>query len=151
MSDDSGRNDDGGQAAGDAAAGPARGEGAPVPSESETERRSIEDRLAAVERAVGELAASVRTRQVEVVDDHGVPRIVAAVVDGHAEVRVTLAHPRPEHDASVVIYATPDPGGLGAGVGVQLWAAGDAVAELNAWPYDGRQWRAGLHIEEGEH
>lgn len=110
---------------------------------------TIEERLTAVERAVGELATSVRTRHLEVVDEHDRPRIVAEVVEGQAELRVALAHPQVGGDASVLVYAAPDPGDVGAAVGVQLWAAGDAVAELNAWPYDGR-WRAGLHLEDGE-
>ncbi|MGH9090123.1 MAG: hypothetical protein ACRDZR_01880 [Acidimicrobiales bacterium] len=40
--------------------------------------------------------------------------------------------------------------GLGPGVGLQLWAEGDAVAELDAWPDGTGRWRAQLHLEDGE-
>lgn len=37
--------------------------------------------------------------------------------------------------------------GLGAGIGLQLWADGDAVAELDAWPDENGRWRPQLHLD----
>jgi hypothetical protein len=37
--------------------------------------------------------------------------------------------------------------GLGPGVGLQLWAEGDAVAELDAWPDAAARWRPQLHLD----
>lgn len=37
--------------------------------------------------------------------------------------------------------------GLGPGVGLQLWAEGNAVAELDAWPDAAARWRPQLHLD----
>lgn len=39
-----------------------------------------------------------------------------------------------------------DGGGLGALMGFQLWAQGDAIVELDAWPDSDGRWRPRLHL-----
>jgi hypothetical protein len=106
-------------------------------------------RLEALERQLIALQSVVRTRRLVVVDHDGHDRIVGEVVDGHAELRVQGtdgAGPQ----GSVVIYSSPGASGLGFAVGVQLWASGNAVAELNAWSDEGRPWRAALHLDSSD-
>ena len=129
--------------------GPAGPEDGPADRVEGVDGSRIEERLATGERAVAAWGNVVRTRRFVVTDDSGAERIVGEVVNGNAELRIELTGDRPEHSASVVIYACPDPDGLGSAVGVQLWAAGNAVAELNAWPGADGRWRSGVHIDDG--
>jgi hypothetical protein len=66
----------------------------------------------------------IRTRRLVIADDHDRPRIVAEVVNGVAEVRVTTTDP----ETYVLIYAGP-------------------VAQVQAWA-DGDRWRSKLTVEE---
>jgi hypothetical protein len=111
---------------------------------------TVEERLATVERAVAAWGTGVHTRRLVITDEGGAERIVGEVVNGNTELRIELTGERPENDASVVIYACPDPDGLGSAIGVQLWAAGNAVAELNAWPGADGRWRSGVHVDDGD-
>jgi hypothetical protein len=104
------------------------------------------DRLDALERAVDGLSALVRTQKLAVVDHTGAERIVAEVDDGNAELRIHLAGGRRSSDASVVIVSCPARDGLGDSVGVQLWARGNVVAELNGWEDEPGVWLAGVHV-----
>ncbi|HVX22408.1 MAG TPA: hypothetical protein VHB02_13735 [Acidimicrobiales bacterium] len=126
---------------------------------------SIEARLAALERSIGAMATEITTGRLVVVDARGRPRLVAEVLEGTVELRVELPDRdqdgRPPADDPVrtagrtaaVLYATPAGGGVGGGgelglgpsVGLQLWADGDAVAELDAWPDGDGRWQAHLH------
>ncbi len=102
-------------------------------------------RLAALERLVSGLGAEVRTERLVVVDAAGGERIEAQVEGSTAVLRVGLGDAEEDGRASAVLYAHDDPD-LGPGVGVQLWAAGDSVFEINATSEPGgRRWRVVLH------
>jgi hypothetical protein len=79
----------------------------------------------------------IRTRRLVVVDDQGQERVVAQVVWGTAELRVGL----PGTGSEVVLFASPGRHGLDPGLGLQLWAGGQSVLELDAWPGPGGRWR----------
>ncbi|MDA8292069.1 MAG: hypothetical protein M0Z33_10395 [Actinomycetota bacterium] len=105
--------------------------------------RLLAQRVAALERAATSLERELRTRRLAVVDSDGDERVVAEVVDGHAEVRLSVPGAPRGQASSVLLFATPRGGELGTGVGIQLWGDGDAVLELCAWDVDGR-WRVEL-------
>ena len=113
---------------------------------------AVTARLARMEEAVEALGREVRTRRLVVVDGAGSPRIIAAVADGVAELRVELgpspAGPRP---AVLVFAADGTSGGLGLGpaIGVHLWADGDGVVELAASPDADGRWRPRLLVGGG--
>ena len=113
------------------------------------EGMGMEARLGALERLVEAFAAEVVTRRLVVVDDRGTPRVVAEVSGGTAELKLELADAAGQ--AAVVLYATRQapPGedlGLGPSVGVQLWAEGDALIELDAWPNADGRWHPHFHL-----
>lgn len=130
-----------------------------MPAEGARERagqhRTAEQRLDALEDSVAALAHEVRTRRLLVAGGEGEPQIVCEVRHGTAELRLETADGTPPRPA-LVLYASSaaagsdrDDGGLGPATGIQLWADGDAVAELDAWCDDAVRWRGRLHIEEG--
>lgn len=113
---------------------------------------TTEQRLAALEEAVAALGDEVRTRRLLLTAGDGEPRIVGEVGRGTAELRLEAAdgvRPRP----AVVLYASHatevgrDDTGLGPAAGVQLWADGDAVVELDAWFDEAGRWQGQLHVE----
>lgn len=117
-------------------------------------------------RIVGRLARQVVardevvTRRLTVVDDRGAPRLVAETVGDTTELRLELPGTPAGRRSAVVLHATPSPAAGPAGLpeepaltallGLQLWAEGDAVAELDAWPDDDGRWRAHLHLVDGD-
>ncbi len=109
----------------------------------------IETRLVAVERVLTHLTGEVRTRRLVVGDASG-PRIVGEVRSGTAEFRVegtAHRHGRP----AVVLFANPGDrpsaaAGVAAGIGIQLWARGDSIGELDAAPDAGDRWHPHLHL-----
>lgn len=111
--------------------------------------RRLESRVAELERSVRAAGDEVRTRRLAVVDRDGGERVVAEVVDGHAEVRLAVPGAPAGRASLAVVFATPDDGGLGTGVGLQLWGDGDAVLELCAWRVEGR-WRTELRRVDHE-
>jgi hypothetical protein len=108
------------------------------------------DRLASLESAVAALSDSVTTRRLVVVDATGTPRLVAEVRGGTTELRLDVLSPAGDGAvASVVLHAGDDgtdAAGLGVMAGLQLWAAGDTVVELDAWPGDDGRWRPHVHL-----
>ena len=100
----------------------------------------------------------VRTRRLVVTDDSGSARVVVEVTGGTAELRMAVEQDRRRAGHSrgrtaVVLHAGVDAGGsrpqeaaLGALMGLQLWADGDAIAELDAWPDADGRWRPHLHL-----
>jgi hypothetical protein len=114
------------------------------------------DRLGDVELALRALRAEVRTRRLVVEGGEGgegTARIVGDVVDGTAELRLELPGGRPGRRSAVVLFATPAGAagaggryGLGPALGLQLWAEGDALCEIDAWPDADGRWRAHLHL-----
>jgi hypothetical protein len=99
-------------------------------------------------------AVEVRTNRLVLEDDDGTPRAVAEVTEGVTEIRIDLPSPSPDRGTAVVLFASPSGGaadryGLGPAIGVQLWADGQPVAELDAWPDEDGRWRAHLHINGG--
>jgi hypothetical protein len=125
---------------------------AAAPPEGVGEYEVLETRLAALERAVEATGAELRTRRLVVVDAEGHERIVGEVCQGTAELRLEIPGGRPGSRSAVVLFASPlvpgpDPGGAGFGpaVGIQLWAEGDAVAEIDAWPDGDGRWQAHVH------
>ena len=115
----------------------------------------FERRLTALERTVAAMATEVRTGRLTVTDGDGRPRIVATVDHGTAELRLESpgdGHRTADPGVAAVLFATPggaESAGMGPAVGLQLWAGGDAVAELDAWPDESQCWRAGVHVERG--
>lgn len=132
------------------------------------EGMGTEARLAALERLVDAMATEITTRRLVVVDDRGRTRMVAEVNRDTAELCLQLPGderwvaeaggrggdaPGAPGRTGVVLYATPpdtdgDEGhlGLGPSVGLQLWAGGDSVTELDAWPDGDGRWRSHLHL-----
>ncbi len=99
-------------------------------------------------------AAEVRTRRLVLEDDDGTPRAVAQVAAGVGEVRLELPSSAPGNGTAVVLFATQGGGaadryGLGPALGIQLWAEGVALAELDAWPDADGRWSAHLHVNGG--
>lgn len=117
-------------------------------------------------RIVGRLARQAAapdelvTRRLIVVDSRGATRMAAEVVGDTMELRLELPGARPGRRSAVVLHASPSPPAGPAGLpdepaptpllGLQLWADGDAVAELDAWPDDGGHWRAHLHLVDDD-
>lgn len=89
----------------------------------------------------------VRTRRLVVTDGAGRPRITGHVTEGGVA-ELFLALPDGADDrASVLLFANPgDDAPEGPTLGLQLWAAGDAMAEMNLW-WEGNRWRASTHVE----
>jgi hypothetical protein len=112
-------------------------------------REGVEDRLSALERAVAAASTVVRTRQLVIEDGDGNDRVVAEVSRGTAELRIEIPGGRPGSRNAVVVFATPGSPDVEPGVGVQLWAGGDAVAALDAWPDSSGRWRAHVHLGDG--
>lgn len=113
-----------------------------------------EQRLAALEQAVAALGGELRTRRLVVAAGDRGPRIVCEVARGTAEVRVEAPAPGDDGTPAVVLFATEGTVGMGGDgswldptVGLQLWAEGDAVGELDAWPDGSGAWRGHLHLE----
>jgi hypothetical protein len=114
----------------------------------------LEARVTALEGAVLAMTREIRTRRLVVIDGSGTPRVVADATGGTAELRLTTTSGRRQGDAAVVLHAGAGPDrplagsllGLDGLVGVQLWADGDAIAELDAWPGSDGLWRPHLHL-----
>lgn len=105
-------------------------------------------RIEQLERAVHTFQEVVRTRKLEVIDDEGAARIVGEVVDGAAELRLHLVAGHKAQEASVVIYCCPDRDDLGAALGIQIWAGGNVIAELDVWEHRPGSWRQHLHVTD---
>jgi hypothetical protein len=131
-----------------------------MPAATQTEKTGTDEgmgaRLDALERAVGALGAEVRTRRLVVVDDDGNERIVGEVVRATAEFRLELPGGESGTHTAVVLFASPvamgidpDEGDLGATIGLHLWAEGDAITEVDAWPGEDGRWRPHLHLSGG--
>ena len=134
------------------------------------EGMGIPARLAALERSVRAMADEIRTRRLVVVDDRGRARLVTEVVGETAELRLELPNGPPgdratvpddgdgshpgESRAAVVLHATPatvdgPDDGLGPAVGIQLWADGDSVVEIDSWPGPDGRWQPHVHLTGG--
>ena len=134
------------------------------------EGTGMQARLAALEQSVRAMADEIRTRRLVVVDDLGRVRLVTEVVGETAELRLELPGGAPgdratgpddeagsrsgEERAAVVLHATPSTvdsrgGGLGPAVGIQLWADGDSVVEIDSWPGPDGRWQPHVHLTGG--
>lgn len=128
--------------------GPRAGQPAPV---------SVAERLERLEALVGALAVEVRTGRLALVDAAGRERLVATVDEEVVELRIGAPPPSGREDASVVLFAAAATDGrvgddrlpLGPAVGIQLWADGDAVVEIDAAPGVDGGWRPHLHLGGG--
>jgi hypothetical protein len=119
-------------------------------------RGEIEQRLAVVEGHLGRLGLEVRTTRLVVEDGEGRERIVGEVVGGTAELRVELGDEFPAERSGVALAASPlvtgrdaTDDGMGPAVAVQVWADGDPVIGIEAWPDEGGRWRPHLHVDGG--
>lgn len=109
---------------------------------------TMAQRVAGLEAAVAAMADVVSTRRLVVLDAAGRPRLVAEVTGATVALTLETAGGGAHGPASVVLHAGDDGDtGLGGLVGLQLWAGGDTVAELDAWPGADGRWRPGLHLE----
>ncbi len=133
------------------------------------EGMGMQARLAALERSVRAMADEIRTRRLVVVDDLGRVRLVAEVVGETTELRLELpgapgdraadaddgaASRSGAGRAAVVLHATPSTvdgpdDGLGPAVGIQLWADGDSVVEIDSWPGPDGRWQPHVHLTGG--
>lgn len=102
----------------------------------------LDRRVGELERWREELATELRTRRLVVAEmspeTPGAARIVAEVHDRRAELRLEQPGSHAPHSTDVVLFADPggaDPGDadLGGGQGLQLWAEGEVMVELNLW------------------
>ena len=114
--------------------------------------------MATVQKALGGLGHEVRTGRLVVIDDHGDAVLTAECVGGTTELRVEIPSGSVGRSTAAVLYAGDParaqeragvPCELGPAVGLQVWADGDAVAELDAWPGTDGRWRARLHLDAG--
>ena len=85
-------------------------------------------------------------RRLVLVDAVGTPRLVAEVAGDTVELRLQVPGTPPGRRAAVVLHASRSPAPL---LGLQLWADGDVVAELDAWPGDDGRWHPSLHLPGG--
>jgi hypothetical protein len=117
--------------------------------------RRIEERLAGVERSQRQLRDEVRTRRLVVTDDGGRERLVAEIRGSTMELRLTARQTGDGSRPAALLYVTEGRAigssrfDLGPAVGLQLWADGDAVAELDAWPDESGTWHPHLHLGGG--
>lgn len=126
----------------------------PVEDNRSNVKADAERRLAALEEAVAGLGEEVRTRRLVVEGGSGQPRLVGELSRGTVELRLEGSAGGPGPRPAVVLFATPagdtpagHEAGLGPAVGLQLWAEGDAIAELDAWPGTGGRWAPHFHLE----
>ena len=116
------------------------------------------------------MADEIRTKRLVVVDELGRVRLVTEVVGETTELRLELPGDTPGDRATgpddgaasrsgagraaVVLHATtstaegPDDG-LGPAVGIQLWADGDSVVEIDSWPGPDGRWQPHVHLTGG--
>ncbi len=132
------------------------------------EGMGVQARLAALERSVRAMADEVHTRRLVVVDDRGRVRLVTEIVGDTAELRLELPGALGDRaadadggagerngggPAAVVLHATSSADGsddgLGPAVGIQLWADGDSVVEIDAWPGPDGHWQPHVHLTGG--
>lgn len=100
----------------------------------------LDARVGALERAVAQLSSELRTRRLVVVDERGRERIVGEAVAGHCELRLDLPGEPEARRSALLLYSSPERHELGEGVGLQLWAGGDAVWDLAAWRESNGEW-----------
>ena len=92
--------------------------------------QSLEARVAAIERSMGELDGEVRTRRLVVVDADGTERIVASAGESFAEVRLSIGDRRRRLDVAVFAAREP-PGADGSSIGgLEVWLDGDHLGGL---------------------
>lgn len=112
-----------------------------------------DDRPSGQGKRPGPAVPEVVARRLTVVDGQGRPRLVAEVAGDTVELRLEVPGGAPGRRSAVVLHASaapdlasPSPAPL---LGLQLWADGDVVAELDAWPGDDGRWRPHLHLGNG--
>jgi hypothetical protein len=106
---------------------------------------TVERRLEALEGALSAMAVQVVTRRLVVTDPQGRPRLVAEVNGSTVELRLVVTGASGT-DASVVLHASNPDADFGPLTGVQIWASGDVVMELDAWPDADGRWRPHAHV-----
>lgn len=112
----------------------------------------LERRLGHLERGLQQMRTEVRTRRLVVTDSAGAERLVAEVRGSTMELRLMTGPSGDGSRPTAILYVTdggPGPRGsivLGPAVGLQLWAEGDAVVELDAWPSEDGSWHPHLHL-----
>lgn len=82
------------------------------------------------------LARELRTERVAVVDRDRRERLVAEVVDGVVELRLSSGADERKPRVELLCFAASHGGELAGGIGVQLWVDGEAVRELTWWADD---------------
>jgi hypothetical protein len=102
-----------------------------------------------VEAALASLSSEIRTGRLIIGEETYPSRIVAEVSSGRGELRIEAAPSADGPQTSVILFAYADGNDLGPGAGVQLWANGDAIAELNAWSDDQTHWCSSVTTTEG--
>jgi hypothetical protein len=110
---------------------------------------TVQERLVALEEAVASIATAVSTRRLVVADGDGRERLVAEVRGSTVELRLVSHGPgTADAVASVLLHASDGGGELGPAAGVQLWAHGEAIVEIDAWPDDTGRWEP--HVRLGQ-
>lgn len=95
----------------------------------------LEERVSALEAAVGRFASEVRTRRLAVLDEAGGERLVAEVSEGVALFSLLFATGKNSSDG-LLIFAAPPVDSFPAGCGAQVWRTGDVVGFLEWWEGD---------------
>lgn len=96
--------------------------------------RDLRGRVERLEAMVAAWQQEARTRRLVITDAGGTPRIVGQIVHGVAELRVEVPA-EAGRETMTALFAAPyaRDWGISSGVGLQLWADGECVAELDHW------------------
>src|SRR5262245_41577096 len=92
------------------------------------------------------LEHEVRKQRIVLVDDDGTERMVAEVNGSTAVLRLELPGSAAGRTTGLLLFTTSGSAERPPGFGVQLWADGNAIAELNGWQIRRGRWLADLDI-----
>lgn len=98
----------------------------------------LADRVNELERLLGEISTELRTGRLVVLDARDRERLVAEVVGEVLELRLDLPSSDGGGRSAVLAFTSPADDQLGAGLGLQLWAAGELVEEICWWADEAR-------------
>lgn len=107
----------------------------------------LERRIDALDAWREALSREVRTARLVVEDRAPAPaaaRLVASAEGARVELRLEHA-PGAAGRSDLVAFVDAGDADFGAGHGLQLWGAGDALVELNAWRRPDGSWARDVH------
>lgn len=107
---------------------------------------TVETRLEQLEAVIAALAIELRTQRLVVTDEVGNERIVGEVVGGHAELQLVMPGSQPLEGTAVTLFSMLGDEDAPPGVGLQLWADGNALLEINAWRDNQGNWSTDVQL-----